>query len=606
VRRYDDFSTLLQQCVRALFFFHPAVHWMCRHLDFEREVACDDAVLAATNAATCYARSLTRIAEVAAWRRRPALASGAAFTKRHISRRIELLLNAARDRRPRISGISFALVLLVIIGITSEFAIMPAFVSFVEGGTRYRSRWTADGRTFQMEMTGDIEFGDDDASVARMSPHAVLRVEERTGWTGRKVEIRSDAYGRPQTRYFLHGNERPLDEPGRAWLAGILPRLIRDSGIRAEERAIRILERNGPAALFQEIDRISADHSKRRYLEAAFGSGRLQTDDMRRGFRSASRLSSDHDKANFLIQTCTEGLSADLRSQFFAVADSISSDHDRRRVISKAIAKAGNDAETMALASRSVQEMSSDHDKAEVLKQMPLPLVLSDARAREMILRAAGSIQSDHDKTGVLARMFETNAVGPESLPEVMRIAEGIQSDSDKSRLLERVPVELLSSTEARSRYFTAVRTIQSDNDRSKVLTGFVARSDRSAEVLEEICKSAEGIASDHEKANVLAASRSPLPAACFAAVRSISSDTDKRRVLERLLVSGASPENARAAVEAAGTLSSDHDKAEVLICAAQHYSDEPTRALIRKVAEGVSSDSDYRRVTSQLTDRTP
>lgn len=606
LRRYDDWTTLVQRVLRMFLFFHPGVHWVCRELEFDREVACDDSVLAATQSPKPYARSLTKVAEAAQWRRGPILASGAVFRKSHISRRIELLLNAARDRRPRVSGVSFALVALVVIGIASDFANLPAFVSMVEGGNYYRSRWTTDGRTVQLEMAGEVEFGEDDVTVIHMSPNALLRVEERTGWSGRKAEVRNGESGKPEVRYYLHGREHPLDEPARAWLASTLLRVIRDSGINAEERAIRILDRGGPTALLQEIDRISSDHSRRRYLLTAMQSGKLQIDDMRRALRSASRMSSDNEKANLLIEISADGLTPDLRASFFDAVDTIGSDHDRRRVISKAVAEAGRDPETMALAARAAERMSSDHDKAEALKQMPLEALLPEARTRQPLLRAAASIQSDHDRSGLLGRILETPSVDGAAAAEILHIAEGIQSDSDKARLLGEVRSEWLGSAPAKEAWFIAVRSIHSDADRARVLIGYLVRGEATPDSLAQICQSTIGIGSDHDKASVLAAAHSALPPQCFAAVRSIVSDSDKRRVLERVLVSGASPEIAAAAVEAAGTLSSDHDKAEVLICAARRYSDDGTRALIRKVAAGVASDSDYRRVTSKLLDRTP
>jgi hypothetical protein len=227
----------------------------------------------------------------------------------------------------------------------------------------------------------------------------------------------------------------------------------------------------------------------------------------------------------------------------------------------------------------------------------------NDSRTRRAVLRAVESIQSDHDKARVLQRVFEMQDIDPAVIPEIMRVAQSVGSDSDKSHVLEQVQFQSIGPGPASDAYFAAVRTIQSDSDRARVLTGFLGRGgDMSADLLEEICRSAQGIGSDHDKANVLAAARPPLVPTCFAAIRSISSDSDKRRVLERVLTSSASPETARAAVETASSLSSDHDKAEVLICAAQRYRDDETLALIRRVAAGVNSDSDYRRVASQLS----
>src|ERR1700680_2712649 len=47
VRRYDDWFNLFEQCVLALLFFNPALYLATRALHLEREIACDDQVVAA-------------------------------------------------------------------------------------------------------------------------------------------------------------------------------------------------------------------------------------------------------------------------------------------------------------------------------------------------------------------------------------------------------------------------------------------------------------------------------------------------------------------------------------------------------------------------------
>lgn len=64
LKRRDDWSKLLQKMIRVLFFFHPAVWWMDRQLDAEREVACDDWVAQATQQRRNYAACLVRLVEI--------------------------------------------------------------------------------------------------------------------------------------------------------------------------------------------------------------------------------------------------------------------------------------------------------------------------------------------------------------------------------------------------------------------------------------------------------------------------------------------------------------------------------------------------------------
>ena len=63
VRRWDNFTLLLQRLVSAVLFFHPAV-WLCgRMLRREAEQACDDLVVCATGRSEAYARGLAHVAE---------------------------------------------------------------------------------------------------------------------------------------------------------------------------------------------------------------------------------------------------------------------------------------------------------------------------------------------------------------------------------------------------------------------------------------------------------------------------------------------------------------------------------------------------------------
>jgi lambda repressor-like predicted transcriptional regulator len=64
LQRYDDVCGLLQRIVCAVVGLHPAVWWTSRHIDIEREAACDALVVTLTGAPIAYARALTLAAEV--------------------------------------------------------------------------------------------------------------------------------------------------------------------------------------------------------------------------------------------------------------------------------------------------------------------------------------------------------------------------------------------------------------------------------------------------------------------------------------------------------------------------------------------------------------
>jgi beta-lactamase regulating signal transducer with metallopeptidase domain len=108
LRRGDDWSQLLQEIGRAVFFFNPAIHWIGRRLTIEREMACDDWVIASTGKARPYAACLTHLHELMrrshSLGRAAQLAPGAANGKRRqITTRVEALLEPGRNSAPRFS-----------------------------------------------------------------------------------------------------------------------------------------------------------------------------------------------------------------------------------------------------------------------------------------------------------------------------------------------------------------------------------------------------------------------------------------------------------------------------------------------------------------------
>src|SRR5437868_2939310 len=110
LRRYDDWTNLAQQVVKAMFFFHPAVWWIERKISLEREMACDDAVLAETESPRAYAECLAHLAERSFVQRGIALAQALVGQVTQISQRVAQILDVNRPKgnsrvcRPAVSA----------------------------------------------------------------------------------------------------------------------------------------------------------------------------------------------------------------------------------------------------------------------------------------------------------------------------------------------------------------------------------------------------------------------------------------------------------------------------------------------------------------------
>lgn len=97
VARRDCLTQMLAWTACAVYWFHPAAWWTARRLQVERELACDDLVVAAGAGAREYAGHLLEIAYDFGAHRAPALAVSMA-RRRQLEHRLLALVDAARNR----------------------------------------------------------------------------------------------------------------------------------------------------------------------------------------------------------------------------------------------------------------------------------------------------------------------------------------------------------------------------------------------------------------------------------------------------------------------------------------------------------------------------
>jgi beta-lactamase regulating signal transducer with metallopeptidase domain len=133
LRRGDDWTNLIQKIVRALFFFHPAVWWIENRLSVEREMACDDAVLAETANPRGYASCLVSLLEKSLAQRGWSMAQAAVHRAHEASLRLAQILDTNRPVATRVWKPALGMV-----GVFSMVCLMvlphaPEFVAFDRG-----------------------------------------------------------------------------------------------------------------------------------------------------------------------------------------------------------------------------------------------------------------------------------------------------------------------------------------------------------------------------------------------------------------------------------------------------------------------------------------
>jgi beta-lactamase regulating signal transducer with metallopeptidase domain len=139
LQRRDDWTNLMQKVVRALLIFHPAVWWIERELSMEREMACDDHVLAETGNPRGYAKCLVALLERSFARRVLLMAQAAVRRADEAGQRLARILDSNRSDGKRFgkAAVGLAAVLsLVCIGAVSH---APEIIAFAPSASEIQS-----------------------------------------------------------------------------------------------------------------------------------------------------------------------------------------------------------------------------------------------------------------------------------------------------------------------------------------------------------------------------------------------------------------------------------------------------------------------------------
>jgi beta-lactamase regulating signal transducer with metallopeptidase domain len=657
LKRRDDWTNLTQKVIEAVLPIQPAIYWIGRRMALEREMACDDWVIAATGTARRYASSLVKVAELSRWEDAGILAAGAGGNRSQLLRRVHHALDRTRNSTPKLAigplGVAVAtiLALLYVSARTPQMIalaqtpdengpeiataqvlvpplrqpIMPsapvappsaqppranAPTPQEQNGETHTEIVTRNGwNSLTLKVNGTIEFTDDDRDIKTLSPNGDFRLEEGRWFSSRAYEVKADSAGNLTRTYTVGWDKKPLDDEARAWLGRVLPQIIRDSGIGAGPRIARILRQGGPQAVITEIGLIHSDGSRRVYLELLFSQTTLNPSQLKDAAKLIRGISSDGDKARVIMNVGTKYLTDELRPYIFEAAQSISSDGDKRRVLSDFVSKDGGSGDTLVSVARAAKHISSDGDKAEVLIEVADSYRATD-ELRAAYFQAVNSISSDGDHARVLLKLLGKNGDDTDTLVRLLRSAQKISSDGDKARVLEEAASHYRDEEPVRKAFFDAANSISSDGDHQQVLVTLVHRAGMGAATLGGIANSAQRISSDGDKAHVLVelagGDIEPVRDAFFAAADSIHSDGDHSRVLIVLLDRpGTSSVLVIGAIQSATGISSDGDKGRVLMDAADRYSKDPgVNAALRKAIESLHSDGQYRALMSEITRR--
>ncbi|MEN3337751.1 MAG: hypothetical protein V7647_1427 [Acidobacteriota bacterium] len=367
--------------------------------------------------------------------------------------------------------------------------------------------WSTDGEKLQVTYDGEAEFTDDDTDVKRLSPGGSLRIKDGWMFPTHTVDFSVEADGRITRRFWAGMSERPFEPEGRQWIAKVLPRFIRQTGIGAPARVRRILAAKGPSGVLAEIALIDGAYAKRVYFTELLKSATLDPALIRQVLAQASReVGSDFELATLLIDSADKlMIDEGSRQAYFDAARSIDSDYEMHRVYSSALKRGALAPPALATLLAASEKIDSDFEEAslliEVARLQPL-----DNTTRAPFFAALATVGSDFEHHRVLSAVAERRDLSPETTAAALVSVASVQSDFEAASFLADLASHRPIEGIVRAPFFRAVETVGSSFERGRVLQAVAARPDVSNDTVVATLHAAAGMDGAFERSTVLLA----------------------------------------------------------------------------------------------------
>ncbi|MEN8376213.1 MAG: M56 family metallopeptidase [Gemmatimonadota bacterium] len=567
LRRRDPLSQWVADAVRALHWFNPLAWLAVNRLRAERELACDDEVLARTARPSEYAAELVGVARTMKSARLSAALPMARSSQ--LAERVRAALDGERSRsrlqRGWVAGAAIVSALLVgpvaaaapegaIDQVVPESTIVPAAAP-AEGTERaarepvagapagrtvapdggvelepiariaacwdgdwsgsrsrnsndddHRLKWRSGDCELDMRIEGEVRFTRDLDGLEYLGPTARFRVREDDGDVRRELEASPDLNGGPVYSFSMDGREAPFDAEARRWFAGIVLALARNSDFGAEQRVANLLESGGVGAVLREIEILGSGWVRWVYFRELADQAALDAEEVERGLRLAGRLiDSDHYLAETAGVLVAEGpLAAGARDALVASVETIDSDHYRTQVLARALDGGALGPRTLPTLLEAVGRVDSDHYKAEILVDA-VDAYEFDRAQQEAYVDIARAMDSDHYRAKVLNALLDAGGEGVAGAV-TMAATEGMESDHYRAEILGRIVAGGLHSVEEQRLFVRTIADLDSDHYRAELLSELIDASAGDQEQIATVIVAARSIDSDHYMAETLIA----------------------------------------------------------------------------------------------------
>jgi len=357
--------------------------------------------------------------------------------------------------------------------------------------------------SLRVKGDGDVDLRPDGSGVASLDRGGSFDITLRRDGAERRV-LYTSSDGTIERKFFVEGDEKPWGAEADRFVVEVMPIVLRETAINADERVAWLIDNRGQDGLLDEIELIHSDFAQRVYSVQYAKTATIAPADFERLMKmTADNMSSDFDTRTTLIEAfdaqmptgtsfdallrAGETISSDFDARmvlehvgpsmprtaeagtaYLALARTISSDFDMRLALQPLLTSSESDDELVARAiDVAGTEISSDFDLRTVLSEASGRVGQSDTLARAYTT-ASRSIGSDFDQRLALAALADNAELTPAGWQMLLESANDISSDFDAATLLTELVPHLPRDEAVLRAYRATLDTIGSDFDRQR------------------------------------------------------------------------------------------------------------------------------------------
>jgi hypothetical protein len=161
------------------------------------------------------------------------------------------------------------------------------------------------------------------------------------------------------------------------------------------------------------------------------------------------------------------------------------------------------DLETLIEVTKATKRMTSDNEKGQLLALIAKRYQRSDA-LRDAYLEAVFTMTSDHERSQALLALLDKDSLPLSAVAQVLRSTAMMTSDMNKGQVLKRISPAVFADSAVQRAYLDAIVAMTSDVERAAAITSLAKQHPLTPAVQLGLLQATAAITSDVEKANVL------------------------------------------------------------------------------------------------------